>query len=431
MLSKFAAARVASALLSRNGGRRCLSVSSRFGIVPLGPPDPILGVTEAFKADPSPNKINLGVGAYRDDSGRPYVLPSVRIAERRLVDANLDMEYLPVSGLQPFVKNALNLAYGSRNPHITAGNVASIQTLSGTGACRIAGEFMARFPSTAGEKPLVLVPAPTWGNHHAIFGDSGCAVETYAYYDPSTKGVNIDALIASLRNAPAGSTVLLHATAHNPTGADPTSEQWSEISAVVKEKGHTPLFDSAYQGFTSGCTDIDAASIRMFVNDDHKSIMLAQSFSKNMGLYGHRVGCFSILTSSVDEARAIDSQLKIIARALWSNPPITGARIAAEILCDPELNALWRCEVRGMADRIKLMRTELRAALENAGSQHDWSHVTNQAGMFCFSGLSADAVAVLAKDHSVYLTSNGRISVAGLSDHNIDYLAFAIHQVTK
>jgi aspartate aminotransferase, mitochondrial len=427
-----AARRGASALLSQQSAKRCLSsTGSRFSSVPLGPPDPILGVTEAFKADPSTIKINLGVGAYRDDAGHPYVLPSVRVAERRLVDAGHDMEYLPVSGLQSFVKKALVLAYSLENAYLKDGNVAALQTLSGTGACRIAGEFLARFGSSDGEKPLVLMPSPTWGNHHAIFRDAGCDIGTYAYYDPATKLVDIESLVASLRKAPAGSTVLLHATAHNPTGADPTHEQWAAISAVIKEKGHTPLFDSAYQGFTSGNTDVDATSIRMFVNDGHRSIMLAQSFSKNMGLYGHRVGCFSILTDSKTEAKAIDSQLKIIARALWSNPPLTGAFIAAEILGDPKLDAMWRQEVLGMANRINLMRSGLQGALEATGSSLDWSHITKQAGMFCFSGLSADAVAVLAKEHSVYLTSNGRISMAGLSDGNIDYLANAIHHVTK
>lgn len=214
------------------------------------------------------------------------------------------------------------------------------------------------------------------------------------------------------------------------TGVDPSTEQWREISSIMKKRRLQPLFDSAYQGFTSGDTNVDAASIRLFVDDGHK-VILAQSFSKNMGLYGHRVGCLSVLTDSSQEARAVNSQLKIIARPIWSNPPITGVRIVDEILGNSDLENQWRSELKGMADRIKYMRTGLREALRAVGSKHNWDHIVNQNGMFTYSGLSANCVERLAKDYSIYLTKNGRISMAGVYESNIQHLAKGIHEVTK
>lgn len=409
-------------------------LTSRFAAVPKGPEDAILGVTVAYKADPNPKKINLGVGAYRDDNGKPVVLSAVRAAEARLATRNLPMEYLPVAGSTAFTDHAVRLAYGDANQFIQQGHVAKIQTLSGTGACRMAGVFASRFLTTLhGEpmdKPRVLLPDPSWANHANIFRDAGCDVGKYAYYDPATRSLDFDGCIRSLQEAPDGTIVLLHACAHNPTGVDPTLEQWTGLSAVMREKRHLPLFDMAYQGFTSGDMDTDAASLRTFVDDGHR-IMLAQSFSKNFGLYGQRVGCLSVLTDSKEEAVAIDSQLKILARPMYSNPPITGVRIVEEILSDTELDQLWRTEMKGMADRINSMRTLLKGNLEGLGSVHSWKHIVDQNGMFCYSGLTQEQVAKLREDHSVYLTSNGRISMAGVTTQNVEYLANAVHSVTK
>lgn len=405
--------------------------TSRFSKIPKGPEDAILGVTVAFNRDPNPQKINLGVGAYRDDAGLPLVLAAVRESERRILARDMNMEYLPVAGSTNFVNMAVKLAYGD-NSYIADKCYGAVQTLSGTGACRMAGVLMSRFLDygSTGGKPLVMLPNPSWANHKPIFMDAGCEVGAYDYYDPATKSLNFDACIKSLSDAPSGSVILLHACAHNPTGVDPTPEQWREISAVLKEKGHTPLFDMAYQGFTSGDMDADAASLRQFVDDGHR-VILAQSFSKNFGLYGQRVGCVSVLTDSQAEAEAVNSQLKIIARPMYSNPPITGVRLVEEILGDSGLEKSWRAEMKGMAERIISMRTALRENLANRGSPHNWDHIVNQHGMFCFSGLTKEQVSDLSAKHSVYLTANGRISMAGVTTHNVEYLANAIHDVTN
>lgn len=420
------AARGLSALASETA-----AVTSRFAHVPQGPEDAILGVTVAFNADPNPNKINLGVGAYRTDEGKPFVLSAVREAEKRILDRNMPMEYLPVAGSQDFIGKAVKLAYGGSNSYVQDASYAAVQTLSGTGACRMAGVFLERFLNPgASAPPLVLLPNPTWANHTAIFRDSGCAVDSYQYYDPATKSLDFDGCLKSLSDAPAGSVVLLHACAHNPTGVDPTIEQWREISAMLKAKGHLPLFDMAYQGFTSGNADTDAASLRLFVEDGHR-VMLAQSFSKNFGLYGQRVGCLSVLTDSKEEASAINSQLKIIARPMYSNPPLTGVRIVEEVLGDQGLEGSWRVEMKAMADRIIGMRTSLKTSVQGLGSVLNWDHIVNQNGMFCYTGLTPEQVARLRDEHSVYLTKNGRVSMAGVTSGNVEYLANAMHQVTK
>lgn len=404
---------------------------SRFSKTPKGPEDAILGVTVAYNNDTNPKKINLGVGAYRDDLGFPFVLSAVREAEHRILDRKPHMEYLPVAGSATFVDKAIRLAYGS-NEFVDSGCVAAVQTLSGTGACRMAGVLMDRFLDGASRdaKPLILLPNPSWANHRPIFLDAGCNVDSYTYYDPATKSLDFDGCIKSLSDAPAGSVVLLHACAHNPTGVDPSIEQWREISAVLKAKGHLPLFDMAYQGFTSGDMDTDAASLRLFVEDGHR-VVLAQSFSKNFGLYGQRVGCLSVLTDSKEETAAINSQLKIIARPMYSNPPIAGVRLVEEILGDEKLEQSWKSEMRDMALRIISMRSTLKDSLSQLGSVRNWDHIVNQHGMFCFSGLTKEQVDDLRERHSVYLTANGRISMAGVTSKNAQYLAEAIHDVTK
>lgn len=428
-----------SRLLTRINFARALSTAvpsptataslSRFAATPQGPEDAILGVTVAYNADPNPHKINLGVGAYRDDAGLPVVLSAVRAAERRILDRSLPMEYLPVAGSASFIEKAVGLAYG---PNSINSRVAAMQTLSGTGACRMAAVFLSRFldgPNVS-DPPLVMLPNPSWANHKAIFTDGGCRVSSYSYYDPTTRALDFSGCMQSLEEAPDGSVILLHACAHNPTGVDPTADQWAEISALLLRKRHKPLFDMAYQGFTSGDADIDAAAFRRFVSDGHR-VILAQSFSKNFGLYGHRVGCLSVMGDSEDEIAAMNSQLKIIARPMYSNPPLAGVRIVEEVLSDSELEKSWREEMHGMAKRIISMRTLLKDNLEKLGSALSWNHVVDQNGMFCYTGLAKEQVTQLREKHSVYLTSNGRISMAGVTSQNVEYLANAIHQVTK
>jgi len=393
----------------------------------MGPPDAILGVTEAFKKDTNPLKMNLGVGAYRDDNGKPFVLPSVRKAEELILSKHMDHEYSPIVGIPELGKAAINLALGEGNEYVANGLNATTQAISGTGALRIGSAFFGKFWSGAKE---IYVPAPTWGNHVPIFKHVGMDVKTYRYYDKATCGFDFAGAMEDLKNMPAGSLVMLHACAHNPTGVDPKDDQWNEMSALIKEKGHFPFFDMAYQGFASGDVDGDAHAVRQFLADGH-TICLAQSFAKNMGLYGQRAGAFSIICSDKDEAARVMSQMKILIRPMYSNPPIHGARIVTTVLNTPELKSMWLDDVKGMADRIISMRSLLKSGLAAEGSIKDWSHITDQIGMFCYTGMTPEQVDNITAKHSVYLTRDGRISVAGITSSNVGHLAMAIHDVTK
>jgi len=393
----------------------------------MGPPDAILGVTEAFKKDQNPKKINLGVGAYRDDNGKPYVLPSVRKAEAAIIARNLDKEYAGIIGIPEFTKAAANLALGEGNSFVPNGLNVTVQAISGTGALGVGGAFLAKlFP---GKKDIYL-PSPSWGNHNPMFRQAGLNVKTYRYYEPKTCGFDFAGALDDIRKIPENSIILLHACAHNPTGVDPKPEQWAEISQVVKQRKLFPFFDMAYQGFASGDIDKDAAALRQFLKDGHR-IALAQSFAKNMGLYGERVGAFSLICDSKEEADRVMSQVKILIRSLYSNPPIHGARIASEILNTPDLRAQWLTEVKGMAQRIITMREQLKVNLEKEGSTRNWSHITDQIGMFCFTGMNAQQVQRLWDEFSVYLTKDGRVAIVGITTKNVEHLAHAMHQVTK
>lgn len=386
-----------------------------------------MGVTEAFKRDQNPNKINLGVGAYRDDDGKPFVLPCVRQAEKIVVEKQLDKEYAPIAGLSEFCDAAIKLALGESHSVISNKLNATVQTISGTGALRIGKAFLQKFHS--GPK-VVWVPSPTWGNHGNVIRHSGLEMNSYRYYDKHTCGFDEKGALEDISNIPEKSIILLHACAHNPTGVDPTPAQWEKLSEVIKARKLFPFFDMAYQGFASGDVDRDAQAVRLFLQHGHE-IALAQSFAKNMGLYGERVGAFSLLCNSQDEANRVMSQLKILIRPMISNPPIHGARLANLILRDAGLKAQWLNDVKLMADRIISMRTQLRELLAKEGSQKSWSHITTQIGMFCFTGMTEKQVERLTKEFSIYLTKDGRISVAGVSSRNVAYLAKAMHEVTK
>jgi len=393
----------------------------------MGPPDAILGVTEAFKKDTNPKKMNLGVGAYRDDAGKPYVLPSVKAAELQVVNSNMDKEYAGIIGVPDFFNAAIKLALGADSPALTEKRNVTTQAISGTGALRVGGNFFQKW--YPGGK-TVWLPTPSWGNHTPIMKHAGLNVAAYRYYDPTTCGFDFAGALEDINKIPEGDIIMLHACAHNPTGVDPKPEQWKELSSVIKAKGLFPFFDMAYQGFASGDCDQDAFAVRHFISEGH-NIALSQSFSKNMGLYGERVGAFSIICESPEEAARVMSQVKIVIRPLYSNPPIHGARVADAVLNTPELNSQWLGEVKGMADRIITMRQRLKDGLAREGSSHNWEHITDQIGMFCFTGLKPAQVEAITKDFSVYLTKDGRISVAGVSSGNVDYLAHAIHAVTK
>ncbi|KAI8878166.1 aspartate aminotransferase [Backusella circina FSU 941] len=401
---------------------------STWSSVPQGPPDAILGVTEAYKKDTDPNKMNLGVGAYRDDGGKPYVLSSVKKAEKIMMDKNMDKEYAGITGVPAFTKAAGELAFGDAGNIIADNKLAITQSISGTGALRIGAAFISKwYPHTKN----VVVPNPTWGNHIPIMQHAGLSVEKYTYFDKQTNGLNINGMLEDLHKAPKNTVVLLHACAHNPTGVDPTKEQWDQISKVIKERDHFTFFDMAYQGFASGDCTRDAYALRKFVNDGHQ-VVLSQSFAKNMGLYGERVGSFSIVCADPEERARVESQLKIVVRPMYSNPPIHGAHIVSTVLNTPELKKEWLGEVKFMADRIIDMRHQLRNHLENTfHSKKKWNHITDQIGMFCFSGMTPEQVNKIRSDWHVYLTQDGRISMAGITTGNVKYLAEAIYNVTK
>jgi len=303
-----------------------------------------------------------------------------------------------------------------------------VQSLSGTGALRIGGAFLGRFFPTS---KIIYLPTPSWGNHTPIFRDSGLEVRNYRYFDKKTVGLDFTGLKEDLQNAPEGSIVLLHACAHNPTGVDPTPAQWKEISEIVKAKKIFPFFDMAYQGFASGNTTRDAFAVRHFVEQGHQ-IALAQSFAKNMGLYGERVGGFSLVCADPEERARVESQLKIVIRPMYSNPPLHGARIANTILGNESLYREWESEVEGMANRIISMRERLYDLLtQTHKTPGEWGHVKSQIGMFSFTGLTASQTKALAEKAHIYMTSDGRISMAGLNGGNIDYFAENVSQAVK
>jgi len=423
----------AHALCSHGGTRAAVSsmqavadCAAYLDGIEQGPPDAILGIAQAFRENDRSGKVNLAVGAYRDDGGSPFVLPSVAEAESRLLARGEKKEYAPIDGLPSFKQLALAFAYGEDCAALKEGRIAGVQTLSGTGACRLAGEFYARFLPKG---TAVYVSDPTWGNHIPIMQLAGLEVRKYSYLDRSTNGLNYDGFLADIEAAPSGSVFLLHACAHNPTGVDPTQEQWKAISALILKKGHHVLLDCAYQGFASGDAEADAFAIRLFLDEGH-SLLLAQSFAKNFGLYGERVGTLSVACADKQSAARVLSQLKLIVRPMYSSPPIHGALIVNEVLSDEALREQYYAECAAMAERIGSMRMRLKEELVAAGSKHDWSHVTAQIGMFAFTGMSAAMCDELTDEHAIYLTRDGRISIAGLNSDNVAKIAQAIHVVT-
>ncbi|KAK3034328.1 hypothetical protein RJ639_032226 [Escallonia herrerae] len=409
---------------------------SVFSHVVQAPEDPILGVTVAYNKDPNPIKLNLGVGAYRTEEGKPLVLNVVRQAEQMLVnDQSQVKEYLPIIGLSDFNKSSAKLIFGADSNAIQENRVTTVQCLSGTGSLRVGAEFLARHY----HEHTIYIPQPTWGNHPKIFNLAGLSVKPYRYYNPQTRGLDFQGLLEDLGAAPSGAIVLLHACAHNPTGVDPTLDQWEQIRQLMRSKGLLPFFDSAYQGFASGSLDADAQSVRMFVADGGECLA-AQSYAKNMGLYGERVGALSIVCKTADVASRVESQLKMVIRPMYSNPPIHGASLVAVILKDRDLYNEWTVELKAMADRIISMRKQLFDALQAKGMAYkllfilvihctpgDWSHIIKQIGMFTFTGLNTEQVAFMTREYHIYMTSDGRISMAGLNSRKVPHLADAIH----
>ncbi|SZF03415.1 unnamed protein product [Blumeria hordei] len=401
-------------------------------ILPQAPGDALFGLMAACQADEFENKIDLGIGAYRDDSANPWVLPAVRKAEELLhSDPTLNHEYLPISGLASFTSAAARLIFGAESPVICEKRATSIQTISGTGAVHLGALFLSKFHPG---RPTVYLSNPTWVNHKQIFSNVSLPTALYPYFSQSTKNLDFEGMMATISNAPNQSIILLHACAHNPTGVDPSRAQWKELSVLMKQKSHFPFFDCAYQGFASGDTASDAWAIRHFAEQGFE-MCIAQSFSKNLGLYSERVGCFHFVTCPSPQAEQtinrVTSQLSALQRSEISNPPAYGARIADKILNDPILREQWEDDLRTMSGRIIAMRKALRKRLEELQTPGTWNHITDQIGMFTFTGLNEQHVEKLQETSHVYMTKNGRISMAGLNTSNVDIFAEAVDEVVR
>jgi aromatic-amino-acid transaminase len=394
--------------------------ASIFQNVELAPKDPILGITEGFNADTNPSKVNLGVGVYYDDNGKVPVLECVKRAEQLLATEVSPRTYLPIEGLAAYVKAVQELLLGSDAAALTEQRVVGAQALGGTGALKLAADFLKRFDSKAN----VWISNPSWENHRALFESAGFEVKNYPYYDAATKGLDFNAMIGALEKLPAGEIVVLHACCHNPTGADLTSEQWTRVIDVVKARGLVPILDIAYQGFAEGLPQ-DGAVVKRFV-ETMSPVFICSSFSKSFSLYGERIGALNIVTASKDEATRVMSQLKRVVRTNYSNPPTHGCKVVTKVLTTPELRALWEQELGQMRERIKLMRKALVDKVQAKKPGYDITFVLKQRGMFSYSGLSKEIVDKLKSQYSIYAVDSGRICVAALNDKNVERVAEAI-----
>jgi len=396
---------------------------SLLSAVELAPRDPILGMTEQFNADPRADKVNLGVGVYFDEQGKLPILACVSAAEAQLAATPKPKAYLPIDGLAPYDQAARALVFGAQNPAVTAGRIATVQTLGGTGALKVGADLLKKLHGDA----LVLISDPSWENHRALFTQAGFEVRTYPYYDAASHGVRFEAMLDALRQAPAGSIVVLHACCHNPTGCDLDARQWSQVVDLVKARALVPFLDMAYQGFGEGLAE-DARAVSMFL-DSGLDFFVSTSFSKSFSLYGERVGALSVVCDSRDSATRVLSQLKVLIRSNYSNPPTHGAQVVAMALTTPALRLQWEEELGSIRQRIRSLRALLVQRLTQAGVKQDLSFILRQKGMFSYSGLSTAAMQRLRTEFGVYGLDSGRICVAALNSRNIDAVVAAIAKV--
>lgn len=396
---------------------------SLFSTVDLAPRDPILGLNEQFAADTNPKKVNLGVGVYFDDNGKIPLLQCVQAAEQAMAKSPKARGYLPIDGIAAYDEGVKHLVFGAGSDVVTSGRVATVQCIGGTGGLKVGADFLHQLSP----KATVLISDPSWDNHRALFAHAGFAVANYRYYDATQRRLDFDAMLADLRAAQPGTIVVLHARCHNPTGYDITAEQWDSVVAVCQQGQLTPFLDMAYQGFAEGLAE-DGQAVQKFVAAGLQ-FFVSTSFSKSFSLYGERVGALSVVCSSKEEATRVLSQLKIAIRTNYSNPPTHGATVVAMVLGTPELRAQWEAELGAMRARIKTMRHTLVAGLKAAGVQADMSFITEQVGMFSYSGLSKDQMVRLRTEFGVYGTDSGRMCVAALNSTNIDYVCACIAKV--
>jgi len=406
-----------------------LNPMSDFSHISGKAPDAIFHTKTQFAKDSDRRKLNLGVGAYRDDMLQPYVLPVVKVAEKRILAqleaGEINKEYLPIGGDKEFCEVSQGLVLGDDCVQRRNGSVAGIQTLSGTGSLRVLGEFAKLFfPETT-----IWLSNPTWGNHKKIFSKAGLKQNAYRYWNPSQRNLDFDGMCADLKRAKVGDIVLLHMCAHNPTGVDPSHQEWNAIAELINRKGLIALFDCAYQGYGSDLIK-DRYPVELFARK-RMTFFIAQSYSKNMGLYGERVGCASVVCNDSSTAKAVNSQLCAIVRPMWSNPPKHGCYIAKTILSDPTLYQQWTIQLKGMVDRILLMRSSIRKNLEQLGTPGSWRHVTDQIGMFSYTGLTKSQVLYMRDKYHIYMLTSGRISIAGLSNSTVKYFCTAVDDAVR
>jgi aromatic-amino-acid transaminase len=397
--------------------------ASLFAAVEMAPRDPILGLNEQFTADPNPAKVNLGVGVYFDDQGKLPVLQCVAAAEKQLLEAPKAKGYLPIDGIAAYDQAVQGLVFGAGSQAVTSGRIATVQALGGTGGLKVGADFLKRVNPGA----LVLISDPSWENHRALFSNAGFEVGSYPYYDADTRGVRFDAMLAALDAATAGTIVVLHACCHNPTGCDLSPAQWAQVVQVIKARGLVAFLDMAYQGFGEGIAE-DGAVVGQFMAAGLR-FFVSTSFSKSFSLYGERVGALSVVCGDKDEAARVLSQLKVVIRTNYSNPPTFGAQVVATVLTTPALRSLWEAELAGMRERIRSTRHTLVDRLQAAGVRGDLGYITRQKGMFSYSGLTKEQMQRLRSEFGVYGVDSGRICVAAINSRNIDAVVAALAQV--
>lgn len=396
---------------------------SLFAAVEMAPRDPILGLTEQFNADPNPNKVNLGVGVYYDENGKLPLLKCVQAAEKQMIESPKARGYLPIDGIAAYDAAVQALVFGADSPLLKAKRVATVQAIGGTGGLKIGADFLRKLNPAA----KVLISDPSWENHRALFSQAGFTVETYPYYNAARRGVDFDGMLTALNAAGEGTVIVLHACCHNPTGYDLAPAQWDQVIATVKQRKLVPFLDMAYQGFGQGIAE-DGLVVQKFVASG-LDFFVSTSFSKSFSLYGERVGALSVVCGTSEDAQRVLSQLKIMIRTNYSNPPTHGAQVVAAVLNSPELRAQWEQELAGMRTRIKQMRHALVDKLRTAGVKQDFGFVIDQVGMFSYSGLSKEQMQRLRNEFGVYGIDSGRICVAALNDKNIDYVCQSIAKV--
>ena len=394
-----------------------------FDKLDVAPPDPILGLEEAFRRDPNPAKINLSVGVYKDADGNTPVFQTVKRAEETILQNEASKSYLGIDGSPDYAAAVQSLIFGPTHPLVGGGLAVTAHTPGGTGGLRVAGDFVKKINPGA----CVWVSQPTWPNHPNVFRAAGLKVETYPYFDAINNRLAFDEMLAALDKLPAGDVVVLHGSCHNPTGIDPTAEQWARIADVVEARGLLPLVDFAYQGLAEGLRE-DAAGVVTLCRPG-RELLVASSFSKNFGLYNERVGALTLVADSAAGAQAALSHIKTVIRANYSNPPAHGSKIVTTILKSPELRPEWEAEVAAMRDRIWAMRRSFVAGLKAEGVQRDFSFIERQHGMFSFTGLTKDQVKRLREEYSIYIVDSGRINVAGMTDKSIPILCKAVAEV--